>query len=131
MRVGSDAAERRIRPTMSASGSDTVIHRITSVKISRIPTTPSAPGDCSTLRAFGTFRRGAGAPRRTRKDVRMPRVTAAMVASGRAVAEPRLSPDGRHLAFVATEDGRSRLVVVDAAGGPERVLTTDPAPLPG
>jgi dipeptidyl aminopeptidase/acylaminoacyl peptidase len=59
----------------------------------------------------------------------VPRVTAAMVAGGRTVGEPRLSPGGEHLAFVATEDGRSRLVLVDAAGGPERVLTTDPAPL--
>jgi dipeptidyl aminopeptidase/acylaminoacyl peptidase len=58
----------------------------------------------------------------------MPRVTAAMVAAGRTVAEPRLSPDGRQVAFVVVQDGASRLVVVDAAGGPERVLTTDPAP---
>lgn len=59
----------------------------------------------------------------------MTRVTAAMVASGRTVAEPRLSPAGDQLAFVSTEDGASRLVLVAAGGGPERVLTTDPAPL--
>jgi dipeptidyl aminopeptidase/acylaminoacyl peptidase len=51
-----------------------------------------------------------------------------MVAGGRTVAEPRLSPDGRRVAFVATQDGASRLVVVDLDGGPEVVVTTDPAP---
>ena len=60
----------------------------------------------------------------------MPRVTAAMVAGGRTVAEPRLSPDASQVAFVVTQDGASRLVVVDAAGGPELVVTTDPAPFP-
>lgn len=60
----------------------------------------------------------------------MPRVTPAMVAGGRTVAEPRLSPDGARLAFVVTENGASRLVVVDAVGGPEVVVTTDPAPFP-
>ena len=58
----------------------------------------------------------------------MPRVTAAMVAAGRTVADPRLSPDGEMLAFIAVEDGQSRLVLVAAAGGAERVLTSDPAP---
>lgn len=60
----------------------------------------------------------------------MTRVTAAMVAGGRAVAEPRLSPDGAVLVFVATENGASRLVRVDAAGGAEVVLPDDPAPFP-
>jgi dipeptidyl aminopeptidase/acylaminoacyl peptidase len=53
----------------------------------------------------------------------MPRVSAAMVAAGRPVGEPRLSPDGNHLAVVS--DG---IVVVDAAGGPEVVVTTEPVP---
>lgn len=65
----------------------------------------------------------------TRKDGGVPRVTAAMVAGGRTVAEPRLAPSGDRVAFVATENGASRLVLLDVAGGPERVLTTDPAPL--
>lgn len=56
-------------------------------------------------------------------------VTAAMCAAGRTVAEPRLSPDGGRVAFLATEGGQGRLVVVDLDGGPERVLTTEPAPL--
>jgi dipeptidyl aminopeptidase/acylaminoacyl peptidase len=53
-----------------------------------------------------------------------------MVAGGRTVAEPRLSPDGRRVAFVTVQDGVSRLVVVDAAGGPEVVVAVDPAPFP-
>lgn len=58
-------------------------------------------------------------------------VTPAMVAAGRTVAEPRLSPDGGRLAFLATEGGRARLVVVDLDGdGHEVVITTDPAPVP-
>src|SRR5687768_17461504 len=59
----------------------------------------------------------------------MTRMTAAIVAGGRTVAEPRLSPDGELLAFVSTENGSSRLFVVPVGGGPELVLTTDPAPL--
>ena len=60
----------------------------------------------------------------------MTRMTAAMVAGGRTVAEPRLSPPGDQVAFVSSADGSSRLVLVGADGGPERILTTDPAPLP-
>ena len=56
-------------------------------------------------------------------------VTAAMVAAGRTLGEPRLSPDGEQVAFVVTEDGRSRLVVVPASGGPELVISAEPAPL--
>lgn len=60
----------------------------------------------------------------------MPPVTAALVATGRTVVEPRLSPDGALVAFVTVDDARSRIVVVDAAGGPERVIGVDPAPYP-
>src|SRR5688572_24362945 len=60
----------------------------------------------------------------------MPRITAAMVAEGRTLAEPRLSPDGSRLAFLATTGGTARLVVVDAAGGPEVAVTTAPPPVP-
>ncbi|HUF32863.1 MAG TPA: S9 family peptidase [Acidimicrobiales bacterium] len=59
-----------------------------------------------------------------------PRITAAMCASGRTLGEPRLSPDGRRVAMVVTEAGRGRLVVLDADGGPERVVTSDPGPSP-
>ena len=58
----------------------------------------------------------------------MPPVSAALVAAGRTVAEPKLSPDGSLVAFVSVDDGRSRLIVVDADGGPERVVGADPAP---
>jgi dipeptidyl aminopeptidase/acylaminoacyl peptidase len=53
-----------------------------------------------------------------------------MAAEGRTLAEPRLSPDGTRIAFLATAGGRAQLVVVDAGGGPEIVLTTSPAPVP-
>jgi dipeptidyl aminopeptidase/acylaminoacyl peptidase len=56
------------------------------------------------------------------------RSTPAMVAAGRVLGEPRLSPDGEVVAFVASAGGRSSIVLVAAAGGPELVLTTDPAP---
>lgn len=53
-----------------------------------------------------------------------------MVAHGRTVAEPRLSPDGERLAFLATKGGRGELVLVPAEGGPETVVTADPPPVP-
>jgi dipeptidyl aminopeptidase/acylaminoacyl peptidase len=53
-----------------------------------------------------------------------------MCAHGRGLAEPRLSPDGDRLAFVATVAGRGQLVVVPAGGGPELVVTSDPPPRP-
>jgi dipeptidyl aminopeptidase/acylaminoacyl peptidase len=53
-----------------------------------------------------------------------------MVARGRTLAEPRLSPDGTRVAFVSALDGRASIVVVPADGGAERVVTTDPAPPP-
>lgn len=59
----------------------------------------------------------------------MARVTAAMVAAGRTIGEPRLSPDGATVAFVSSRGGTAELVLVPADGGPEVVLSTDPAPL--
>jgi dipeptidyl aminopeptidase/acylaminoacyl peptidase len=58
----------------------------------------------------------------------MARVTAAMVASGRTIGEPRLSSDASTVAFVATVGGRATLTLVPAGGGPEVVVTTDPLP---
>src|SRR5947208_4571957 len=55
-------------------------------------------------------------------------ITAAMCARGRTLAEPRLSPDGSTLAFVASLGARAQLVTVPAEGGPELVVTADPAP---
>jgi dipeptidyl aminopeptidase/acylaminoacyl peptidase len=63
-------------------------------------------------------------------DRPQPRITPAMCAYGRGLAEPRLSPDGERLAFLATFAGRGQLVVVPADGGPELVITSDPAPRP-
>jgi dipeptidyl aminopeptidase/acylaminoacyl peptidase len=59
-----------------------------------------------------------------------PRVSAAMCAYGRTLAEPRLSPDGTRVAFLANVAGRGQLVIVDASGGLELVVTNDPAPRP-
>jgi dipeptidyl aminopeptidase/acylaminoacyl peptidase len=53
-----------------------------------------------------------------------------MCAHTRGLAEPRLAPDGERLAFVASVGGRAQLVVVDVGGGPELVVTSEPAPRP-
>lgn len=57
-----------------------------------------------------------------------PAITAAMCAAGRVLGDPRLSPDGTTVAFVSGRQGRSELVTVAVDGGPEVVITTDPAP---
>ena len=57
-----------------------------------------------------------------------PLPTPAMVANGRVLGEPRLSPDGSLVAFVATVQGRGQIVVMAAKGGPEVVVTTEPEP---
>ncbi|MBW3580778.1 MAG: S9 family peptidase [Actinobacteria bacterium] len=65
-----------------------------------------------------------------------PRITAALCARGRTVADPRLSPTGDRVALVATAAGRSQLVVIalHAAGagaaGPEVVVSSEPPPCP-
>ena len=51
-----------------------------------------------------------------------------MVARGRSLAEPRLAPDGRRLAFVDSSGGPVHLVVVGLDDGPEQTVTTDPPP---
>lgn len=55
-------------------------------------------------------------------------VTAAMCAAGRVLGDPRPSPDGSEVAFVAVESGRPRVVVVPSAGGPEQVVSADLVP---
>lgn len=60
----------------------------------------------------------------------MPRISASMAAEGRVLAEPRLSPDGSGVAFLATAAGTARIVVVDLDERVERVLTTSPPPVP-
>jgi dipeptidyl aminopeptidase/acylaminoacyl peptidase len=59
-----------------------------------------------------------------------PTVTAEMCAYGRTVGEPRLSPDGGRLAFVANAGGLASVVTVPAGGGPELVVTAGPPPRP-
>lgn len=57
-------------------------------------------------------------------------VTAAMCAYGRTLAEPRSSPDGTRVAFLANVLGRGAIVVVPLAGGPELTVTSGPPPRP-
>lgn len=60
-----------------------------------------------------------------------PRITAAMVARGRTLAEPRLDPTGaRRLAFLSTLSGRASIAVVALDEGVERTITGDPPPTP-
>jgi dipeptidyl aminopeptidase/acylaminoacyl peptidase len=51
-----------------------------------------------------------------------------MVAGGRTLGEPRLSPDGQRVAFVASWGASTAIVIVPVGGGPERIVTTSPAP---
>ena len=51
--------------------------------------------------------------------------------AGRELTEPRLSPDGRTVAFVQRWGTRAAVTIVDVGGGPERMLTTSPDPRPG
>jgi len=54
-----------------------------------------------------------------------------MCVAGRELSEPKLSPDGSAVAFVATMSGSTAIVLVSASGGPERMLTTLPLPAAG
>ncbi|MGH9134889.1 MAG: S9 family peptidase [Ilumatobacteraceae bacterium] len=58
-------------------------------------------------------------------------ITPEMCVAGRDLTEPKLSPDGSRVAFVASSSGSSAIAVVPVAGGPERMLTTLPHPAPG
>lgn len=51
-----------------------------------------------------------------------------MAARGRALSEPRVAPDGTRIACLVRDVGGTRLAAVPSAGGPEVILTTDPAP---
>ncbi len=84
-------------------------------------------GPAAVNRLSGRYARPPMGPDR---DANEPRVTAAMCAYGRVLAEPRLSPDADRVAFVATAGGQAQLVVVVAEGGPELVVTSDPPPRP-
>lgn len=54
-----------------------------------------------------------------------------MCLAGRDLTEPKLSPDGDSVAFVARWGSSAAVVNVPTVGGPERILTTEPAPAPG
>ena len=58
----------------------------------------------------------------------MPTISPDMVAGGRMLGEPRLSPDGQMVAFVSAWGAASAIVVVPTDGGPERMVTASPAP---
>jgi dipeptidyl aminopeptidase/acylaminoacyl peptidase len=57
-----------------------------------------------------------------------PRISAEMVAGGRTVSEPKLSPDAATVVFSCSWGAQSALVSLPTEGGPERILTTSPAP---
>ena len=58
-------------------------------------------------------------------------ISVVMLAAGRELSEPRLSPDGDTVAFVTTRGGRASIALVGVHRSPERTLTTDPPPRPG
>jgi dipeptidyl aminopeptidase/acylaminoacyl peptidase len=54
-----------------------------------------------------------------------------MCLAGRELTEPKLSPDGAVVAFVARWGSTAAVVAVPVDGGPERIVTTEPQPSPG
>lgn len=54
-----------------------------------------------------------------------------MCVAGRDLTEPRLSPDGVLVAFAVRWGSEAAVVTVPVDGGPERIVTTSPAPAPG
>ncbi len=50
---------------------------------------------------------------------------------GRDLTEPRPSPDGAHVAVVVRWQRATAIVLVPIGGGPERIVTTSPAPAQG
>lgn len=54
-----------------------------------------------------------------------------LLTAGRDLTEPTLSPDGTQVAFVQRWRGAAAVMLVGADGGPERLLSTGPAPSPG
>jgi dipeptidyl aminopeptidase/acylaminoacyl peptidase len=55
-------------------------------------------------------------------------ITPEMVSGGRTVGEPRVSPDGKSVAFVEAWGASTAIVVVPVGGGPARTVTTSPPP---
>jgi hypothetical protein len=58
-------------------------------------------------------------------------ITVEMCLGGRELTEPQLSPDGRLVAFVVRWGASAAIVTVPVAGGPERLVTTEPPAAPG
>jgi dipeptidyl aminopeptidase/acylaminoacyl peptidase len=58
-------------------------------------------------------------------------ITIEMCLGGRELTEPRPSPDGSTVAFVARWGAAAAIVTVPVTGGPERIVTTSPEPAPG
>ena len=57
-------------------------------------------------------------------------VTAASIAAGRGLSEPKLSPSGEHVAFISTQSGeRPKLCVVNVSTGGEEIITSEPGPV--
>ncbi len=54
-----------------------------------------------------------------------------MCLSGRELTEPRPSPSGASVAFVMRWANTSAIVILLSDGGPERIATTKPEPVPG
>ena len=58
-------------------------------------------------------------------------ISVGMCTGGRDLTEPKLSPDGSTVAFVARWGSECAIVTVPVDGGPERLVTTEPKPAPG
>jgi len=58
-------------------------------------------------------------------------ITPELCLAGRDLTEPRLSPDGSTVAFVARWGAESAIMLVPTGGGPERQLTLAPRPSGG
>ncbi len=96
-----------------ASGRKTdVWHRLDSVDTSMHPGRPSVRTDL--------------APTLTEMEISVD-----MCLAGRNLTEPRPSPDGSLVAFVAGWGSSSAICVVPVTGGPERIVTTEQQPAPG
>jgi dipeptidyl aminopeptidase/acylaminoacyl peptidase len=67
----------------------------------------------------------------SRRTLEAMEISVEMVLAGRELTEPRLSPDGRWVGFVARWGIASAIVSIPVAGGPERIVTAGPPPAPG
>ncbi len=61
----------------------------------------------------------------------MPAITAAMLAAGQDLSEPRVSPDATAVVAVVAWHGRAALVRFPLDGGPSELITSEPAPRSG